>query len=224
MSSYNFRQIKLQFLQLIDGTPDLNDKAYRTLIRLSLKWLDLGNGAWSMTLQALADDLGCSEATVSRSLKLIQRTGLLEIRRGTFHRATTLRVSDSARAAASELRNKPGKIAGLEVYRTAQNCKDNTANLPGLGQQFCRPNKSLDRDGPVSIHANSFSARQWDECLEQFGLPRLDRLFPQARNERPPSYLVPAQYPNRVDRAALKNQVQQLVEWANAGEDEAAHG
>lgn len=224
MSSYSFRQIKLQFLELIDRTPNLNDKAYRTLVRLSLKWLDLGNGAWSMTLQALAEDLGCSEATVSRSLGAIQRTGLLDIRRGTYGRATMLRVSDAAQAAATVLRDKPGKIAGLEGYRTEQICKDNKANLPGLGQQICRPNKSPDIDGPIKIRANSFSARQWDECLEEFGLPRLDRLYPQARNERSPSYLVPTQYPDRGDRGALRRQVQQLIEWANPGEGQAAHG
>lgn len=139
MTDYKFSQIRLQLLLLADSDPQLSDKGLRVLLRLLMQHLNWSDGTWSTTDAELASEFGCSTDTISRAVASIERSGLLDVARGRWGRASRYSVSERAWRQALELRGKPRKNADQGDSCTQQKSGISTANLRSSSPQSCAP-------------------------------------------------------------------------------------
>ena len=149
MTDYKFSQIRLQLLSLADSDPQLSDKGLRVLLRLLMRHLNWSDGTWSTTDAELASEFGCSTDTISRAVASIERSGLLDVARGRWGRASRYSVSERAWSQALELRGKPRKNADQGDSCTQQESGISTANLRSSSPQSCAPSykKEVEKRG-----------------------------------------------------------------------------
>lgn len=235
MSDYTFAQLRLQFIELADLQPGLTDRAFRLVLHLIVRHLNRTDGTCSIDDTSLARELGCSTDTISRAVACAERPGLLMIKRGRWLRPTHYSMSAQAWQAAERRRRITGKSAeqGTPQICGGYPAKQ-PSNTPQKSGAFYRSEikeKSTGADttptavlalpdaglsgtaqvpeaiGPAFVALKSFPMKVWNERLEDFGLPRIERWMPQGVVAGKAGFLLPALWPANKDSPLWQEQL-----------------
>ena len=220
-----FREIKLQWLQLLSCDRTLSDCAKSVALYIVTTHL---NGhtekAWP-SYQTIADSMGKSVKTIQRAVRELETSGWLEVRRGNgVGHNTEYRPSAGSILRAAELREKTDKYVTLRPREGGQACPGRGAELSGKGGQNCpanlekekiyKPNGRADvrkTDLPSPAIPQVFLAggqetqvSEWRSWLDRHNLPSLEELtIEEIRNGRSgfrlPSYWPPKDHDPKSD-------------------------
>ncbi|MFT4013437.1 MAG: helix-turn-helix domain-containing protein [Paracoccus sp. (in: a-proteobacteria)] len=238
MSNYRFAQLRLQVIELAAEQAGLSDKAFRLLIHLIVHRLNWADGTCHVDDNTLASSLGCSADTVSRAVACIEQSGLLSVKRGRWSRPTHYSMSAQAWQAAQARRRAPGKSAEQDTpqicgdysanlpgntpqkrgafYRNEIKEKKARANAtPATMPSFPDERPSGKAQGaalgePAFVALKSFPMKMWNERLEDFGLPHIERWMTPNVTGGKAGFLLPNLWPARKDSPLWKEQLSRL--------------
>ena len=225
-----FREIKLQWLQLLSRDGELSDCAKCVALYIVTAHL---NGhtekAWP-SYQTIADATGKSVKTIQRAVNDLEARGWFAVScgNGVGHN-TEYRPSASSILRATEAREKTDKIVTLYPREGSQGCPERRTKLTGEGGQICPPNLENKINYEPNAHArsepcppirqvfpkvflaatNRQQVAEWQAWLCRRGLPCLEALgLAEIRNGRAgfhlPSYWPPGdERPDANDWAAF---------------------
>lgn len=225
MVDYKFSQIRMQLVALADANPILTDKALRVLLRFLMQHLSWKDGTWNTTDAALASEFGCSTDTISRAVASIEKSGLLQVTRGKWGRASQYSVPDRVWKQALKLRNEHRKNTDRGDFQTPQNSGRSSANLRHITAQFCGPSykreiedrahevsgapapepdlndkEQFGRERPdgqplVFVPRSICFVRDWDERLGQEGMMTLERSLSMSSHGGKLGFWLPSRTP-----------------------------
>lgn len=240
MVDYKFSQIRMQLVALADSDPILTDKGLRVLLRLLVQHLSWKDGTWNTTDAELAAEFGCSTDTISRAVASIERSGLLEVARGRWGRASQYSVPERVWKQALELRNEHRKIAEQGEFKKLQKSGISSANLRHITPQICGPTYKREIEdrahevrgapapapgvpnegepgrtdangqGLVFVPRGICFVRDWDDRLGQVGMPKLERILPMSSQMGKLGFWLPARIPASADSPEWQQQLRFL--------------
>lgn len=197
---YTFSQIKIQILEIIDATDGLKDASRALAAHLVLARCRGSMGLAVVKDSEIAEFRNCSTDTVSRAVQQLARSGLFEIQRGRWNKATEYRVSDRLWLEAVQRRQRPRNVADLPFKHTRQNCGATTAELRTKTPQFSQPLKNKEeKDALVETtfipKDARFAISQWSEFFSRSGLGAFENALPTEIRLQAPGYLLPGRWP-----------------------------
>jgi hypothetical protein len=237
MADYKFSRIRMQLVALADSEPLLTDKGLRVLLRLLIQHLNLEDGTWSTTDAEFAAEFGCSTDTISRAAASIERSGLLEVARGRWGRASQYSVPDRIWKQALKLRSEHRKTADKGNFQTPQNSGISSASLRHIAPQFCRasykivvedrahevrgapaPDRDLIDEGQfgrarphghplVFVSRGICFVRDWDARLEQEGMMTLERSLSMSSHAGKLGFWLPSRTPAPAESSEWQQQL-----------------
>lgn len=233
-----FKEIKLQWLQLLSRDHDLGDCAKSVALYIVTTHM---NGhtekAWP-SFQTIADAMGKSVKTIQRAVRELETGGWFEVRRGNgVGHNTEYRPSTNSILRAGDLREKTAKIVPLRPLQDGQRCPERQSNVSHEGGHRCPPNPERELINKPNAHARArhvptipkiFLAgerkrqiEEWQAWLIRHDLPPLEQLsIAETRNGKLgfvlPSYWAPSdQSTTSTDvMAFLKRRTQRITQQA----------
>lgn len=141
-----FREIKLQWLQLLSCDRNLSDSARSVALYIVTTHL---NGhtqkAWP-SYQTIADATGKSVKTIQRAIRELEDKEWFNVRRGNgVGHNTEYRPSAASILRAMHAREKTDKIVTLYRDKGGQNPPARRSDLSGEGGQICPPNPEKEK-------------------------------------------------------------------------------
>lgn len=217
-----FKEVKLQWLQLLSCDPKLTDTARSVALYIVTTHI---NGhtekAWP-SYQTIANAMGKSVKTIQRAIHDLELGGWFDVVRGNgVGRSTRYAPTEASIIKASEAREKTDKIVHLKTNKGGQNCPERRSNLSGEGRQNCPPNlenlknKKLNargkasppEDGRRAIPAlfvaehETVKLDRWQEWFGNMGLNAMNEIAPRERRRGRNGFLLPSYYPPSPDEA-----------------------
>ncbi len=253
MADYKFSRIRMQLVALADAEPRLTDKGLRVLLRLLVQHLNWKDGTWNTTDAELAAEFGCSTDTISRAAASIEKSGLLQVTRGRWGRASQYSVPARVWKLALELRNEHRKTAEQDDFQTPQKSGISSANLRHIAPQICGPSykrgiedrayevrgapaPELDfpdedqsgRPRPdghplVFVPRGICFVRDWDDRLEQVGMMTLERSLSMSSHTGKLGFWLPARTPAPADSSEWQQQLRFLRNLIDKRENQACN-
>lgn len=211
-----FREVKLQWLQLLSCDAKLSDTARSVALYIVTTHI---NGhtekAWP-SYQTIANAMGKSVKTIQRAIHDLELGGWFDVVRGNgVGRSTRYAPTEASIIVAIEAREKTDKIVTLRPDNGGQICPERQSDLSRKGRQKCPPNlenlknkKSNVRENAcppiegrraipalfVAEHENHKLDR-WRRWFEEMGLLSLDELAPKERRNGRNGFFLPSYYP-----------------------------
>lgn len=224
MRPFTFPMIRLQVVDMIDDDPKIIKAVCELSLHLTMKHLHLGNGFCAITDEKLAERLGWTLDKVSRTVRVLTSSGLFDVTRGRWLRATEYKLSDTAWAEATARRNAAHKITNLIEHHTPEKSLSYSGKIQPLTSEKSPPLKKYKHErtdakwdsavfNPVHVPLNSFSVKQWNECLKDNRCPELSRMFATTVVGGIKGYWVPQEYPSTGDSENRAAQIKILREW-----------
>ncbi|MEM8649629.1 MAG: helix-turn-helix domain-containing protein [Pseudomonadota bacterium] len=212
-----FKEVKLQWLQLLSCDPKLSDTARSVALYIVTTHI---NGhtekAWP-SYSTIANAMGKSVKTIQRAVSNLELAGWFKVVRGNgVGQSTQYTPTESSIIAATEAREKTDKVVHLNPIKGGQNCPERQTIVSTQGRQNCPPNPENIKnkkpnaresarppgEGRPAISALFIAEHEfhklehWRSWFQEMGLLSLEKLAPRdIRNGRMgfslPSYFPP---------------------------------
>lgn len=211
-----FREVKLQWLQLLSCDKDLSDNARSVALYIVTTHL---NGhtqkAWP-SYQTIADATGKSVKTIQRAVRELEDKGWFEVQRGNgVGHNTEYRPSAASIVRASDAREKTDKVVTLYPEKRGHIRPIRRSDVSGEGRQICplnpekeKTNKTNPGEGdppraetrravPIVFVAETKAdqVEQWRVWFRLHGLPSIETLGLRTEKTGKPGYALPGYWP-----------------------------
>ena len=214
-----FREVKLQWLELLSCDADISDNAKCVALHIITRYV---NGhteeAWP-SYRTIAESLGKSVKTIQRAIHDLELGGWFDVVRGNGSRVSTrYRPSENSILQACEAREKTDKVVTLNPRKGRQNCPKRRSDLSSKEGQNCHPNlksqknKNLTRrhalprnEARPAISALFISKREtgkldsWSEWFAEKGLQDLEQIAHSVCRNGSDGFILPYYYPPSAD-------------------------
>ncbi|GAB3441394.1 helix-turn-helix domain-containing protein [Insolitispirillum peregrinum] len=217
-----FRDVKLQWLQLLSCDPGLSDCAKTVALYIITTHM---NGhtekAWP-SYQTIADATGKSVKTIQRAVRDLENAGWFEVQRGNgVNHNTVYTPAEASILRACAAREKTDKIVPLRPEKGGQPCPQRGTNSSLKGGQNCPPNLENEKinkpnapareaeppcpSSPVVFVAETRQAQlaQWRAWLTQNHHPGLEALNLRTSHRGQPGFALPSYWPPREADATI---------------------
>ncbi|MEO9824507.1 MAG: hypothetical protein ABJF50_08845 [Paracoccaceae bacterium] len=216
---FTFNQIKVQVLEIANEHIGVQKAASELFFHLVLAELWRHNGQAVIRDADLAALMGWSCDKVSRAVRQLDHVGIIDVERGRWSRATEYSLAEWVWTEAIQRRRATEKVSDFPSGSTPQNYCNRSAKNRTKSSQKRPATKESQREiaaellTPHLVPLASYPLKQWNDCLEEVGVGRLQDILPLRQIDGTEGYWLPGPWPAGRNTELRVRQLELLRRW-----------